>query len=283
MSSYVNYNGNLVRENEVNISVNNRSFKYGDGCFETIKVVNGNILLSELHFTRLFSSLETLLFQTPHFLTSSFLLQKVMEVVDKNGHEKLARVRVTMFRGEGGPHDEVSMVPNFLIQSWEGSNDSNLFNKNGWSIDVYHDAKKSCDNLSIIKSNNYLPYLMGAFYAKKNKLNDCIILNSNNRIADATITNIFMVVDGIIKTPNLQEGCVNGVMRRHLINCLKKESYPFSETKISVDEIMQASEVFLTNAIVGIRWVKNIGNSNYTNQLSSLFHQKFIAPLFLPA
>ena len=76
------------------------------------------------------------------------------------------------------------------------------------------------DEFSNLKSNNYLGYAMGAMYAKKHKFHDCLMLNSSNRICDATVANVFWVKDGKIFTPPLSEGCVAGVMRAHLINRL---------------------------------------------------------------
>jgi len=118
-------------------------------------------------------------------------------------------------------------------------------------------------------------------WAKENKLNDALILNSNNNIADATIANVFVIQDGIIKTPALTEACVSGVMRKFLLKRLKEENYSVQETSVTVDDILNASEVFLTNAIYGIRWVKEVGKSNYKKQLSEILYKKIITPNFL--
>jgi branched-chain amino acid aminotransferase len=146
-------------------------------------------------------------------------------------------------------------------------------------VDIFKDARKTCDNYSHVKSNNYLAYAMAALWAKKKHLNDVLLLNSYDRIADATIANIFIIKDGIVKTPALSEGCVSGVMRRHLLKCMRNENIPAEETKIEMEELLQASEVFLSNAVYGIRWVKSCGNSNYTNALATLFHKKFVSTL----
>ena len=168
---------------------------------------------------------------------------------------------------------------NYLIQSWELNDADNVFNENGLIIDFYKDAIKHADHFSHIKSNNFLPYVMGAMWAKKSHLNDCILLNPFGNIADTTIANIFVVRDGTVTTPPLSDGPVNGVMRRHLLQCLKAEGIPVKEVSIKPGEVLQASEVFLTNAIKGVRWVKQIGTSNYGNQLSSFLYKKFVEPL----
>jgi len=259
------YDGQILRSDKLLISPNNRSYRYGDGCFETIKVLNGKIMLADYHFERLFSSLETLRFKKLGYHSAGWLEKQILSVVEKNGHAKRARVRVTVTRGDGGIYDEQNHYPYFLIQSWPLQPATQELNENGLVIDIYKDARKTADLFSSIKSNNYLPYVMGALWAKEHHLNDAILLNPDNRVADATIANVFIVKDGGIKTPALTEGPVNGVMRRHLLQLLRKENIPVEEGMITVDELLEASELFLTNAIHGIKWVKQLGNSHYTN------------------
>lgn len=259
------YDGQILRSDKLLISPNNRSYRYGDGCFETIKVLHGKIMLADYHFERLFSSLETLHFKKPGYHSAGWLEKQILSVVEKNGHAKRARVRVSVTRGDGGIYDEQNHYPYFLIQSWPLQPATQVLNENGLVIDIYKDARKTADLFSSIKSNNYLPYLMGALWAKEHHLNDAIMLNPDNRVADATIANVFIVKDGSIKTPALTEGPVNGVMRRYLLHLLRKENIPVEEGMITVDELLEASELFLTNAIHGIKWVKQLGNSHYTN------------------
>jgi len=279
MLQYAAWNGKIVNENDIVISPNNRSFRYGDGCFETMKIVNGEILLQQLHFQRLFSSLDTLRFQKPPSFTAEALSGYIKEIVQLNGHSSLARVRLTIYRGDGSLYDFDNSL-HYIIQSWAGNSDSNHFNAKGFQLNIFADAKKTADLFSPIKSNNYLPYIMAAIQAKEQGLDDCIVCNAFNRIAEATIANIFIVTNGIIKTPLLSEGCVNGVMRKYLVNCFKKEGIPYAESEISVDELLEASEVFLTNATYGIRWVEKVGENHYKNATSTFLHQKFITPLF---
>jgi branched-chain amino acid aminotransferase len=69
-------------------------------------------------------------------------------------------------------------------------------------------------------------------------------------------------------------------MRRYILKCLKEEGIPHKEVSLRSADVMEASEVFFTNAIYGLRWVKQVAKSNYSNQLSSFMHKKFITPLF---
>lgn len=280
MSFYSVWNGEIRRNDSICISPDNRSFKYGDGCFETMKVLNGKLLLADLHFQRLFSSMQTLKFVIPPSITPAFLLSLVEELIKINGHKDLARVRLMVYSGDGNLYDTTERIPYYIIQSWNGSPSSNHLNETGLKTNIFFDAKKTVDVFSSLKSNNYLGYAMAAIWAREQGLDDCIVTNAFDRIAESTIANVFINSDGIIKTPSLEEGCVSGVMRKYLLGCFQSEGIPFSESAIDQDELFSASEVFLTNASFGIRWVSSIGKKTYNNSLSALIHKKFISPLF---
>jgi branched-subunit amino acid aminotransferase/4-amino-4-deoxychorismate lyase len=233
------YDGQLLRSDRLLISPNNRSYRYGDGCFETIKLLDGKIQLANYHFERLISSLELLHFKKSGYFTAAWLEKQVLSVAEKNGHMQSARIRLTVTRGDGGVYDEQNQFPYLLIQSWPLSPTVQELNENGLVIDIYKDARKVIDRFSSVKSNSYLPYVMGALWAKEQQLNDAILLNPFDRVADATIANVFIVKDGMIKTPALTEGPVNGVMRRHVLQMLRKENMPVEEGSITIDELME--------------------------------------------
>ena len=279
-AEFLFHDGKFSKTGKPLISPDNRSFRYGDGFFETMKMANGKIILEDHHFERLFTSLELLKFQKPVSFTPDYVREQVTELAKKNGHQKLARIRLTVFRGEGGLYDVTDHFPHHIIQTWELNPAINTLNENGLILGIFKEARKVCDHFSHIKNNNYLAYTMAALWAKEQKLNDALLLNPYDRVSDATIANIFIVKDGMIKTPAISEGCVSGVMRRHLLQSLRKENMPVEETQLEMEDVLQASEIFLTNAIYGIKWVKQLGDNGYTNQLSSLLHKKIILSLF---
>ncbi|HTB99960.1 MAG TPA: aminotransferase class IV, partial [Ferruginibacter sp.] len=127
--------------------------------------------------------------------------------------------------------------------------------------------KKTYDILSNLKHNNYLPYVMGALHAKKEKWNDAIILNSANRICDTTIANIFIIKDEIIYTPPLTEACVAGVMRNYIVRNSKSSGFELIEKELTQEDVLNADEVFITNTIRNIQWVQSINNTTYNNTI----------------
>ena len=121
---------------------------------------------------------------------------------------------------------------------------------------------------------------MAAQHAKQQKWNEALILNQHKRVCDATIANVFFVKDDVVHTPHLKEGCVAGVMRSYLIQELKKRGIETEEGEYTITDILHADEVFLTNAMYGMRWVKSFGNKTYICRQSGKIFQEYISPLF---
>ena len=269
------YNDKFYPANTPVITPGNRSLRYGDGLFETIKIVEGKIINKDFHFERLFNGLKLLQFKIPKNFNTVFLHDKIIGLVKKNKHVASARVRLMIFRGNGGIFDPENLRPNYIIESWPLSTPMNL-NENGLVVDVFPGAKKSCDSFSNLKSNNYLPYVMAGLFAKKNKLNDCIVLNSFDRVCDSAIANIFIIKKNKIFTPPLSEGCVAGVMRRWLLENSGLKKYKILEKNLSVADIKDADEFFLTNSIYYLRWVKTFQGKNYPNKIATEIYNHIV-------
>ncbi len=278
MSIFFTCNDKIYKEGTSVISPDNRSLRYGDGLFETLKIYKGILQLGDYHFERLFSGMEMLQFEIQKYFTAAYLENKIAELCKKNQHDLFIRVRLMIFRGNGGLYDPENNFPNYIIQTWSIDGFSGL-NSNGLIIDVYPDAKKSCDKFSHLKSNNFLPYIMAALHAKTIKANDCILLNNYDRVCDTTIANIFIIKDEVIYTPALSEGCVAGVMRRFVIEKLTSD-FKIIEKPLSIEELQNADEVFLTNSIKGIRWVKQFRDSQYNNIRVKKIHELFIKTIY---
>lgn len=263
------FNGKYFTGESALVSVNSRGLKFGDGLFETMKSINSHVEMIDDHFARLWKGLDTLQFKLSTHFTPDKLEEEMLALLQKNGHLKTARIRITVFRGDGGLYDAVNHIPNYLIQTFELAQGNITWNSNGLILGIYTDVKKSCDILSNLKHNNFLPYSMAALHAKEQKWNDAVLLNTHNRICDSTIANIFLIRNAIIYTPALEEGCIAGVMRKCIIKKLTALNYKVKEAEISVDDLLSAEEVFLTNSIYNIRWVQQIGDSKFANTLTA--------------
>jgi len=259
-------NGTLVEAGAAAVKVTDHSYRYGDGLFETMKVVEGRIALAPLHFERLWHGISELKLSLPAKISPQLLENEIHELCRKNNCELAARVRLSVSGGEGGLYDGDWQV-RYVIECWPLTSAGNELNQQGLIIDVYPDARKSCDKFSNLKSASHLPYAMAARFAKDRNWDDCLLLNSFNRICDSTIANIFWIKEGRVFTPPLAEGCIAGVMRKHLIEKLKPTRFAVQEKSCEIGDLESAKEIFLTNAIRGIRWVAKFRGRSVTNSI----------------
>lgn len=265
---WFNYNGKLYKADASVIGPDNRGLRFGDGIFETMKMKQGKLILADEHFARLWKGMEVLQFAVPRHFEPEKLQEEIAALAKKNQHENAARIRLTILRGNGGLYDAADHRPNYIIQTWALPEGNGEWNSNGLVLGIYTQAKKSCDILSNLKHNNYLPYVMAALEAKKEKWNDAIVLNTNERICDTTIANIFFIKDDIVYTPALSEGGVAGIVRKFLIDALKANGFECIEKSVTTEELLNADEVFLTNSIYNIRWVSSINDTSFGNAVT---------------
>lgn len=274
------YNGKVYPVGTPVVRVDSRGLRFGDGFFETMKIRKGRIILETPHMERLFTSLEQLGFAIPKDFTAARLRDMILELAGRNNHLGHGRVRLTITRSEGGLYDAHHQRPCYSIETFALEDAMLSLNEHGWVAGICQDVQKAADRFSLIKSNSALPYVLAAQQAQLHKWNDAILVNASGRIADSSIANVFIISNGVVKTPALKEGCVAGVMRRHLLGELRKQAIPVEETSITTDELLQSSEVFLTNAVRGIRWVQAVNDSRYTTAAAPRFFNEFIKPLW---
>ena len=273
--NYFNCNGKIFKEGSLVVGADNRGLRYGDGIFETIKMLNGKLVLEDEHFSRLWKGMVALQFDIPKHFTPEKLKEEIIILLKKNVHTS-ARIRLAVYRGDGGLYDAKNHTPNYIIQSWLLQEGNGMWNSNGLVAGIYKEVKKSCDIISNIKHNNYLPYVLAALKAKKEKWNDAIILNTHGRICDSTIANIFIIKNGIISTPALREGCVAGIMRKKIIKELAATHFELVEKEITLEELMNADEVFFTNSMYNMRWVQCIGDKEYGTTITQKIYASIL-------
>ena len=282
---YICIDGKFLEDNQPAFQANNRSYRYGYGLFETMRLHHNAILFEDLHFERLFSGIRLLKMHTgdPDFRED--LVRNIKKLSELNHCNNSARVRLSISAGDGGAFDRNENL-HWLIecQPFESFDPRNT---EGLHIDIFPDARKQADVFSHLKSANFLPYVMAAQHAREHILDDCLVLNEHSAIADASTANIFLVREGLLLTPALSEACIDGVARRYLINQtdngflqLKNTRLRMEETRINIEDLVDAEEVFLSNALHGIRWVHQFRDNSYTSSISEKIYQQYFQPLY---
>ena len=265
----INFNGELLFKENIKLTTDNRGFKYGDGIFETIKVVHEKVIFWEDHYFRLMASMRMLRMKIPMEFTLEFLEKEILKTVAVLEEGASFRVRLNVFRKDGGLYTPKTNAINYLIEASE----SNYKTKETYEIDVFKDFYNYSGLLSTIKTNNRMLNTLASIYANENDLDNCILVNERKGVVEVANANIFIVKNNIVKTPALTEGCIKGVVRSKVIDILiKNKDFTIEETVISPFEIQKADEVFITNAIMGIQAVTKYKKKSFNTDLAGKLH-----------
>lgn len=253
--------------------------RYGLGLFETMLLQDGQIMLANYHWERLYEGMKKLEFDLPAHFTSDYLQEEVIKTVNKNNLEKLCRVRLQLFTEMEGVFTREKKEPAFLVECFELEKPTMEWNVEGWICGMTNGIFKSNDTLANLKTCNMLLYSVAAQQAKAHNWNDALVLNHQGHIIESTIANIFWVKNGTVFTPPLNEGCIAGVMRRHLIERCSRLNFFIEEKPLTFELLEDADEVFLSNAIRRMKWVKGIHSFAYqTSVAQQLYQELFYDP-----
>ncbi len=272
-SKYCILNGHLISVYEPAVAFSNRAFRYGDALFETIRVCNNKLLFLKDHVMRLKLGMTVLRYNVPaEFLTEN-IQTLIIQLLKHNAHAPNARIRLTVFRNEGGYYSPETNDISFLIESEELPTTFELNQKGLW-VDLYGDMKKPINKLSNLKTANALFYVMAGLAKQSMKLDECLLINENGNICETISSNIFVVKNGTLYTPPLNEGCLAGVMRKQIMALATAHKILVFESIVTDYSFNNADEVFLTNAIQGVQWVGQYKQKYYTNNTAQLFIDK---------
>lgn len=269
---YLNINGLYTREDDNIFSSQNRAFRYGDAIFETMLATNGKVAFFYDHIERLILGMKILNFDIPTRLTvdTKGFHNEVIKLLSKNKIFKAARIRLTFFRKNGGTYLPKTNEVEYIIEAAALNYSGYLLNNKGLVIDIFDQITKPVNPLAMFKTANSLLYILAANHAWKYRLDDVLLQNDKKNIIEATSSNLFVVKNNTIYTPDLSQGCVAGIMRKQIIKICKKQQLKINhECQLKLNHIETADEIFLTNAAVGIKWVAAFRNRRFFHKTSS--------------
>jgi branched-chain amino acid aminotransferase len=266
----INSNGELFSEKQAKLSVFNRGLAYGDALFETIKTLNGKILFWEDHYFRLMASMRILRMEIPMDFTPEFLESQILDLLThQNSNSNSFRVKLTVFRNQGGFYTPNTNDVSYFITAKSLDTDLYLLRSSDYRVELFKDFYVTPGLLSTLKTNNKVLNVLGSVYAKENQYDNCLLLNTNKSIVEALNGNLFLVKGNVIKTPPLEDGCLKGIMRKQVLEIIKKiPDYEFEETSISPFELQKADELFVTNVIQGLQPITAYRKKTFTTSVS---------------
>lgn len=265
----VDFNGEFLNTNDATLDLKNRGYNYGDALFETIRVINGKIIFWEDHYFRLMASMRILRMEIPMEFSPEYLEERILAVVEKNQlSNQAARVKINVHRKPGGLYKPITRKTDYIIRANSLENSFYTLDDKDYVVELFKDHYVQSGLLSTLKSNNRLINILGSIYAEENSYDNCLLLNENKSVVEALNGNIFWVKDKKIKTPPLEDGCLNGITRKKLIEIIKKTDFEIEEAKLSPFELQKADELFLTNVIVGIKPITRYRKKQFDNSVA---------------
>ena len=273
----INFNG-IIQDSDLQLTVSNRSFLYGDGIFETLKIVNNKILFFEDHYFRLMASMRIVRMEIPMTFTLEYLEEQILKLVEVLAIKDAARVRFTVFRNEGGFYLPNDNSISFVIQASELENIRYKIPKIQFEVDLYKDFIVPSQLLSTLKTANKITHVTASIFAKENQLDSTLLINETKNVIEAANGNLFMLMGNKLITPPISEGCLNGIMRKQIISLAKQiDSVEVIEAAISPFDLQKADELFITNVIIGIQPITKYRKKDFEVRIANQLLEKLNA------
>jgi len=267
----INLNGEIVSNNNANLSVFNRGLAYGDAVFETIRVNGSNILFWEDHYFRLMASMRIMRMRIPMDFTLEYLEKQIQDTIASHGLPKSQslRIKLTVYRDSAGLYMPTENKTGFFISIKKISNpfySLNSIENNKYEVELFKDHHVATDLLSTLKTNNRAINVLASIYAKENNYDNTLLLNTDKKVIEATNGNLFLIKGTNIKTPPTKDGCISGVLKKQLLRILAKNTdFTIEESSISPFELQKADELFITNVIGGITSISKFRKKDFNN------------------
>lgn len=245
-------NREFVKASEAKVSIYDHGFLYGDGVFETIRIYKNKIFQFDQHLERLFYGLKKLEIKVP--LNKEVILKTAKMLINMNGLEDGAlRVVVTRGEGEFGLSRSLCSQPSILISVSPIKCKLEKLHEQGVACSVVSVRKPPAQAIPAdIKSLSMLNNILAKAEAKKNDSFEGIILNMEGYVAEGATSNIFCISEGRLVTPDLSCGVLKGITRGIVMNLAQSMGLEVWEGFLTVNEIYNSAECFLTSTLIEI-------------------------------
>ena len=245
-------NGLFIPLSRARVSVVDRGFSYGDGLFETMRSYGGNVFRLDAHLERLYHSLDCIYLNVP--MTVGEIKSAVGETLVKNGQPD-CMIRLTVSRGEqpAGFHIQPEIVPTLVIlvrpqdslpKEWYGQ---------GVKISLFPATAQKIAGLGRpVKSCNFLSNIIVRELARRESSVEGVMMDDQGRVTEGTTSNVFIVKEGTLITPDINENILPGITRQAVLEIAARSGIPVALNAITAEDIYHAEEVFITNSRIEI-------------------------------
>lgn len=260
MSLIIYLDGKFVPEEEAKVSVFDHGFLYGDGVFEGIRAYHGRVFRLRQHIDRLYDSAKAICLDIP--LTKEEMREVILETCRRN-NLKDCYIRTIVSRGKGdlGLDPKKCPQPSIVNIASTITLYPEEYYQNGLEVITVPTRRNICEGVNPrIKSLNYLNNIMAKIEASIAGVQEAIMLTQEGYVAECTGDNIFIVRGGVIKTPALHLGALEGITRNAVIELAEKRGMKVQETVFTRYELFTADECWLTGTAAELIPVVKIDN-----------------------
>jgi len=247
MSERVWLNGRLVAAERARVPAFDYGFLYGLGLFETMRACDAKVFRLERHLQRLAEGAHVL--GLPPLPSDDVLRAAVSETLAANGLRD-ARVRLTVTAGPGAPLPDPSTChkPTVLLVARPHTQQATA----GCRALIASFPTNSASPLTRLKSTCYAPYLLARQKARARGLDEALLLNERGELAECSTSNLFLLKDGALLTPDVPSGVLPGVTREAVLELATALGMRAREERLSLDALWGCDEAFVTNSLIGI-------------------------------
>lgn len=260
-------NGKFVPKEEAKVSVFDHGYLYGDGIYETMRAYKGMLFHLERHLARLKHSADSISLRLP------IPLDKIGDALNQtvkanNLAEAYVRIQISRGPGEIGLDPALCPAPTIVIVAKPFKEYPSEYYERGVSVAIVNTRRNHPLALNpSIKGTNFLNNILAKIESLRAGAYEAVMLNWEGYVAEGTISNIFMVKDGLLCTPDLKTGILEGVTRGLVLDLARKEKIEMREKSILPEELLGADEVFITNTMIEVMPVTSVnGNSVGTGE-----------------
>ncbi len=257
MNERVYLDGKLIERERASISVLNFGFLYGFGLFETMRAYGGKVFRCEQHLRRLQDSAKILGLT----INPTTLRKAVTKTINANRLDS-ARVRITLSPGLGEINANLDTCTNntTLVIAEKYVPFSEKVYRYGFTAITSSFRTNSQSPLSGLKSTSYLMNVLAKQEARLAGVDEAVYLNEKGSLAEASMSNIFLIDGNVLKTPTLKSGILLGITRQTVLELAKKIGIECKEVDITTDQLCQSQEAFLTNSLIEIMPLTKLDN-----------------------
>ncbi len=249
MKDYICVNGRILERSQGVIPALDRGFLYGYGLFETIRILPKGPVFLEDHLNRLEDSAAKIGLKFPN---RGVIKRMIFDTIEAS---KLydGSLRVTVSAGAQREYEhEEGAGPNVVVTVKHGVPYSNKYYRDGFRAGFLKSRRNSLSPLVKLKTLNFLENILGRQEALQLDWDEGIFLNNEGYLCEGTVSNLFLVQNEVLFTPDIECGLLPGITRKKVMDLASENYMRVEECQLKPRELLKADEAFLTNSLMGV-------------------------------